>query len=76
MCAAKRDGSELCPRFDPKEDEDAEEEDAIERGWEMETSTKRSVVEDLSEVFVDKDVDAGMTDIIEVAMALGEEILR
>jgi hypothetical protein len=45
---------------DPKEDVDAEEEDAIEQGWE--TSTKCSMVVELSEVFVDKDMDAGMTD--------------
>jgi hypothetical protein len=72
MCVAKRDESEMCLRFDPKEDVDAEE-DAIERGWEM--PIKRSVVEELSEVFVDKDVDAGMRDIIEVVMVLGEETL-
>jgi hypothetical protein len=72
MCVAKHDESEMCLRFDPKEDADAEE-DAFERGWE--TPIKRSMVEELSEVFVDKDVDAGMRDIIEVVMVLGEETL-
>jgi hypothetical protein len=72
MCVVKHDESEMCLRCDPREDVDAEE-DGIERGWA--TPIKRSLVEEVSEVFVDKDADAGMRDIIKVVMVLGVETL-